>query len=1559
MPKLRNANSPSLSPLKQGTWKQYDSSRGNPKQWPPDVNMLLSTSRWLELFGLQKYKLELKQILSSIGFKHSEEYVKSLQKPVTASYSRGMFPQYACEDGTKYNLLGSLEKLKELETQLQRVIEFYKERLEWLTTSSRLMFGVIQEQFVTVVLDLHCSTEAELDLVKYALFSLVKEQLMYVTRFNFIGCSKYPIKWQRRSVDVSQESIEEVLDWIYELPFDRAHDEICTIEALVEATEDEVESIYLCTDGTCLGNGNDKLRRKIEDLLIPIHIIAMKCNSPSTLHLLREALRPNEGRFHKFSFSNNDYSNGTSMRTYVDCEIGSLSTLSIVDRSKMQAKLEVGKCQDVIELREELSKARENVAEVKAIQLYITQQKLAVREPSPEMKESNASPKEKTGSELYMGSKEWLTKHSLHAKKIGFYDVLQNIAFRHCDGVIDVPNHLSDDGTMPIVKSKLVDAKYCEQFAHVRWKDGDVRHVHISGEVHRNYERRVTAALESFKKRIQWLRKGSRELFGTIIEDKITILIDTSASMNSRLFLVKDKLYQLLQEQIKHKQKFNLIKYDSQAMAWRSRLVDCTDRNINDAWQWIKGLTVGGSTNTLAALKLALSDELCEAIYLLTDGRPDQPASTILAQIHLRDPIPIHTISFNCSDGTANEFLCKLSEMTNARFHYFSENGSVGGESVKVYESEDVRLIREEMEQGTRDLERLTRLRDWCAKLDWVSSNVSKTKSNTLATVTSKDPSRVSKPRVVRKKKSAKAETSTKVEDKKLLNEDNLLSSDNESTVKSELSVNDEEQSLVEKSTKEGDGDVKKSPQPDKIKRKKTAKRKIVPHSCDLGLTTVSNISANRRKVSSPTVKPSKPTEQPKSQWIRNHKVLARNNVDGFYYPGALRVNINPRYADVSFRDIENQVVSLRHIIPNEGSRPCPSLKVGDFVLVTLTRSGRPLCYVPGVVYVVPLRQSKATKFYTIIHYNGSKATALRKDVVKISQSRYAFACRYIKDCEITANKSPAIAVFNKNVSKSSSSSSDDEKKAIKIPNSKKSGSESSDDDKSTKDNHVDGNKSDNKRKGKNDSDDDSDSSLDDKKASPRTSNDELERIKKKLLETRESQEEQQKRFEELQQQVKDAMLEQNKRQEELKRQYEEMLEGNGDGGKSMNDKELEEAKKMLDEKQEDIINDFKKHKELLEQLLQQQKANSEEDDSEKHSGNDKSKGKKKKWRKKRSSEGHSSSSESDKSDSSDDDSPKQNMPEQEHDDKTPSKIHFHVKSGNKEACLWTKGSHGLLISRAPLDEDPAVENRPVPAPLQNGEEVLARWSDDGWYYTGTVRETAGENYLVEDSVGNMEEISRENIISDEDDAANSITTNDAVIALHPNFSFSYAPGVVVNVNNDMLFSVRFYDGREDVIPREEVYYLSHEKFSAAVEFIVHCEERLVGMAVVARNDTDGLFYLGHVRDRVGNGRQYVVQWPEGDTQVQSSSLIFGAHTKRHQLAIGDKVLALSDKAQGIYEPGLITGVKGKKLSVKFNRRKKASQVDPLQCFWLSSDYYDRTVEYIAQLNAFSKGARR
>ena len=49
------------------------------------------------------------------------------------------------------------------------------------------------------------------------------------------------------------------------------------------------------------------------------------------------------------------------------------------------------------------------------------------------------------------------------------------------------------------------------------------------------------------------------------------------------------------------------------------------------------------------------------------------------------------------------------------------------------------------------------------------------------------------------------------------------------------------------------------------------------------------------------------------------------------------------------------------------------------------------------------------------------------------------------------------------------------------------------------------------------------------------------------------------------------------------------------------------------------------------------------------------------------------------------------------------------------------------------------------------------------------------------------------------------------------------------------------------IISREEMYLLSTEKFERDCAYIVACEDGLVGQAVVARNDGDGMFYLGNI----------------------------------------------------------------------------------------------------------------
>lgn len=60
----------------------------------------------------------------------------------------------------------------------------------------------------------------------------------------------------------------------------------------------------------------------------------------------------------------------------------------------------------------------------------------------------------------------------------------------------------------------------------------------------------------------------------------------------------------------------------------------------------------------------------------------------------------------------------------------------------------------------------------------------------------------------------------------------------------------------------------------------------------------------------------------------------------------------------------------------------------------------------------------------------------------------------------------------------------------------------------------------------------------------------------------------------------------------------------------------------------------------------------------------------------------------------------------------------------------------------------------------------------------GTIRQDCGDgSYLVEDSVSDLEQINRADIISDADDAANQIGLHDPVIAPHPSFPYAYAPG--------------------------------------------------------------------------------------------------------------------------------------------------------------------------------------
>ena len=47
-------------------------------------------------------------------------------------------------------------------------------------------------------------------------------------------------------------------------------------------------------------------------------------------------------------------------------------------------------------------------------------------------------------------------------------------------------------------------------------------------------------------------------------------------------------------------------------------------------------------------------------------------------------------------------------------------------------------------------------------------------------------------------------------------------------------------------------------------------------------------------------------------------------------------------------------------------------------------------------------------------------------------------------------------------------------------------------------------------------------------------------------------------------------------------------------------------------------------------------------------------------------------------------------------------------------------------------------------------------------------------------------------------------------------------------------------------------------------------------------------FILASCRKRIGNGHQYELQWSDGTLTAQHLSCIFGAHTKRRQINVGE-----------------------------------------------------------------------
>lgn len=94
----------------------------------------------------------------------------------------------------------------------------------------------------------------------------------------------------------------------------------------------------------------------------------------------------------------------------------------------------------------------------------------------------------------------------------------------------------------------------------IPWEDGTLKYLHV--DVH-GLERYISS-LQSFivnklQRRMSWLQSGSRVPFGTLLEARVLLVVDSSYTIMGQILKLQQHFKTLLEEQLAHVREFNLL----------------------------------------------------------------------------------------------------------------------------------------------------------------------------------------------------------------------------------------------------------------------------------------------------------------------------------------------------------------------------------------------------------------------------------------------------------------------------------------------------------------------------------------------------------------------------------------------------------------------------------------------------------------------------------------------------------------------------------------------------------------------------------------------------------------------------------------------------------------------------------------------------------------------------------------------------------------------------------------------------------------------------------------
>ncbi|XP_058536234.1 von Willebrand factor A domain-containing protein 3A isoform X1 [Ochotona princeps] len=261
----------------------------------PRKDVVCSSQEWVANYGLKKLKMEISR---HIGPNCTHQ--KSAQGSASTKYcSCRIFPSVEIK-GVVRHIQWTLREMEEYISCLEKLMRRYVQRLQWLLSGSRRLFGAILESKVCILLDTSGSMGPHLQQVKTELILLIWEQLRkQCDSFNLLSFAEGLQSWQDSLVDTTDATCHKAMQWVTQL---QAQGSTSVLQALLATFSFHgVQGLYLLTDGkpdTSRSLVLSAVQRLREERHVRVHTVSLSCTDRAAVEFLRKVAAFTGGRYH-------------------------------------------------------------------------------------------------------------------------------------------------------------------------------------------------------------------------------------------------------------------------------------------------------------------------------------------------------------------------------------------------------------------------------------------------------------------------------------------------------------------------------------------------------------------------------------------------------------------------------------------------------------------------------------------------------------------------------------------------------------------------------------------------------------------------------------------------------------------------------------------------------------------------------------------------------------------------------------------------------------------------------------------------------------------------------------------------------------------------------------------------------------------------------------------------------------------------------------------------------------------------------------------------------------